>query len=118
MTLIVISIFLQRPKNVEKNYYSWNTQVLIDWLRQELCGFQNLRLMSAELNIPSHELQAWFTSPMPTINLKQIQEIAKYREWDIDATMHWLGLKPAHIRSIVSQELFAHGIKLEDLEIV
>lgn len=103
---------------MENSYYPWKTQIIADWLTQELANYQSLLEFSAQLNICPHELRAWLTSASPTITLKQIREIARYRQWDIQTTINWLDLKPAHVKELIAQDPSAYAVKVEDADVL
>lgn len=103
---------------MENNYYPWNVQVLVDWLKQELAHYKNLPILSHQLKIPTYELQRWFTSSMPHLTLHHIRAIAAYRGLAMQEIIHWLDLKPAHIKELIAKENTAQKIELDDSETV
>lgn len=86
-----------------KNYYPWNVQALAAWLKQELAFFQDSRALAARLKVTPFILQNWLISPIPDITLDQIHSIAEYRNWNIQQTIQWLGLQPAHMATLIAQ---------------
>lgn len=91
-----------------QNYYSWNTQVLVDWLNQEL-RYHTRQDLEAILGVERYVLKSWFAKPSPAITLTHLRAIAEYKGWDLDQTISWLGLRPAHIQELVNQD--AAGVR-------
>ncbi|NJL47112.1 MAG: hypothetical protein HC929_05875 [Leptolyngbyaceae cyanobacterium SM2_5_2] len=86
------------------SHYPWNTKVLIDWLRQELTYYDDMRALAVSLNLRPHVVRSWLTSPMPTITMSQVMAIANRRRWSVQQTIQWLGLQPAHVEDIMAED--------------
>lgn len=65
---------------------------------------QNAQALAAQLNVSEWVLRTWLTEPMPAITLDQIYGLARYRNWSLHQTFHWLGLKPAHIEVLLARD--------------
>lgn len=91
-----------------QNHYPWNTQALVDWLRDEFnsCAKQDVE---SKLQIPRQVLRSWLTEPSPPITLAQIRLIAQYRGWNLDQIIAWLGLQPAHVQELIDQDTSSVG---------
>lgn len=82
------------------NYYQWNTQELVNWLRSEIARAGTLQDLSDRLGIPRPVLREWLVLPFPMITLQQIQLISFYRDLSFDATVEWLEIKSAHMSEL------------------
>ncbi len=87
------------------SYYPWKTQVLVDWLRQELNYYDGIQALAASLKLPAYVVRNWLTSPMPDITMPQIMAIANRKRWSVQQTIQWLGLQPAHIETLMTEDL-------------
>lgn len=87
-----------------KNYYPWNTQVLVDWLNQEFKQ-NNSSDLEAALNVPVSTIKSWLTESSPRITLADIRAIAQYRGWNLEQSVSWLGLRPAHVQELIQQDI-------------
>ena len=86
------------------DYYPWNVQVLIAWLKLELTCRDSLRDLAAALKVPHQVLNSWFKDVMPAISLQHIRNIAEYRNWSMQRTLDWLDIKPAHLEELIAHE--------------
>lgn len=87
-----------------QNYYPWNTQALVDWLNQEL-RYRTRQDLEAVLNVERQVIKSWLTKPSPAITLVHLRAIAQYKGWDLDQTISWLELQPAHVQELVNQDI-------------
>ncbi|MBD0268828.1 MAG: hypothetical protein ICV77_11105 [Cyanobacteria bacterium Co-bin8] len=85
-----------------KNYYPWNIQALVEWLRAEMARDKAVKGAVTGLDISPDTIEDWMVSRSIDITLDQIQAIAHYRRWSIEQTTQWLGIKPAHFKELVS----------------
>jgi|GEM_PF-3517669 hypothetical protein len=87
------------------SHYPWNTQVLVDWLRQELTYYGGIQALAASLKLPPAVIRNWLTSPIPAITLAQVVAIANRRRWSVQQTIQWLGLQPAHVEVLMTEDM-------------
>ncbi|WP_017300895.1 hypothetical protein [Nodosilinea nodulosa] len=87
-----------------QNYYPWNTEALLEWLKQELNNPEN-QGAETTLQVPRHVIRAWLTEPSPTITLAHIRAIAQHRGWNLNQIIDWLQLQPAHVQDLINQDI-------------
>lgn len=87
------------------NFYTWNTQALVNWLRQELSTGIKPDDLCEELCASRSVFQEWMVLPFPEITAEQICAIAHYRHQDCDTVIEWLGIKPAHMEELLERSL-------------
>lgn len=91
-----------------KNYYPWNVQALVDWVKGEVAPLSRSRAASSpgsSLGISSDTLLDWQVNPAPEITLEHIVELARYRRWSFDQTVQWLGINLAHLEELSGRQL-------------
>lgn len=85
------------------NYYPWSTQTLVNWIHSEACPSRDLQAASNQMQLPYQRVQAWRTEPLPKITLQDIRAITQYRGWNLNQTLQWLEITPAHFKELVEQ---------------
>ena len=86
------------------NYYPWKVTTLVDWLKDEVSIYGSMQALSKRLAIPPQILNQWLRGLNSHITFSQIQAIAKYRGWSLQATSDWLEIRPAHWQEILNQQ--------------
>lgn len=91
-----------------QSYYPWNTNALMEWLKQELDHHDKTYLQAA-LRIQRHVIRSWLSNPIPTITMAQIWAIADYRGWSVNQVINWLELQPSHVQELADQTISETG---------
>ncbi|MBE9141042.1 hypothetical protein IQ254_28235 [Nodosilinea sp. LEGE 07088] len=86
------------------NHYPWNVNVLATWLQLELRSHESPQALAIAMQVPFPSLRDWLSSPASSITLAEIHSIAQYQSWNLQQTINWLGLKPAHVESLIAQD--------------
>jgi hypothetical protein len=91
-----------------KNYYPWNVQALVDWIKGEVAPLSCSGAAASpgsSLGISNDTLLDWQVNPAPQITLGHIVELARYRRWSFDQTVQWLGITLAHLEELSGRQL-------------
>lgn len=78
-------------------YYSWDLDGLIDWLDLERPKYDNPIAFAKALGVSLDKLKAWTVQRLPTIELEDLNALAKYRQASLQSTADWLGITPNHL---------------------
>lgn len=97
------------------NYYPWNTQTFIAWVKAELSKGEDPQDLAKNLRIPVPVFSEWLLQSSPSavspITLEQIHAVARLRGWKLDKTLEWLGIGSAHLAELKAEARAASRTK-------